>query len=586
NMICANLLAWNNYEHFMLTCTGAGGQDDDSPCPVEMELERWREFIQHIRDHQKEDAAEEEAVENEFCESETSELKQEAEEEDCLAEDMFVDLPVSSEPESGSEARDGEVDDASMALDCESGATDFSPLSKFNPTFYRRSPRITRFIELYQQQPCLWDPADEAFKDKEKRSAAYEELLEQLKTSVNLHLTAYKLKKCISSLHSQYVSITRQKKTQKLTQVPLYYHAKYTFLAKCGDPAEAESDEDEGCAKIKLVFTEENRLTSLFIELYEKFPHLYDPAHKHFSNLSERKSAILEMTDLLSGEISGLGLHTHYEVYDSIQSLRQWYSRRIKTLTDVQSVGLSLAEKRYIERCRAFMPTKTFRQKLKCEACEQAFSTDHALQAHQFRDHKMGDGGWFRCTVCELNFDRRCHLHQHIQRVHMSKAFACDLCERSFAFNNQLAAHKRTHDEKHVAKPFVCEFCGKSFKQKIQMTTHVTAVHTKIRAFKCTMCTKDFLTKRDLKDHVKAHLNIRDKVCEICQKTFTNANALVKHRHIHKEKTLQCSLCTTRFSERVSLGVHMRRTHKIIKSTQKVAEPASEALFSHTFPQT
>jgi len=167
----------------------------------------------------------------------------------------------------------------------------------------------------------------------------------------------------------------------------------------------------------------------------------------------------------------------------------------------------------------------------------------------------------------------------------MSKTFVCDICSRSFAFGNQLAIHKRTHDEKHVAKPYVCEFCGKSFKQKIQMTTHVTAVHTKIRAFKCDMCPKDFLTKRDLKDHVKAHLNIRDKVCEVCQKTFTNANALVKHRHIHKEKTLQCTLCTTRFSERVSLGVHMRRTHKIIKSTLKVAETASDALFAQSFPK-
>ncbi|XP_043064047.1 zinc finger protein 62 isoform X2 [Drosophila ficusphila] len=408
-------------------------------------------------------------------------------------------------------------------------------------------------------------------------------MLKQLKATANLHLTSYKLKKCIASLHAQYAAITRQKKTQKLTKVPLYYHKKYGFLADRGCPDEADSDEDDSDGKIKLVFTEENRLTTLFIELYSKYPHLYDPTHKNFSNLSERKSSLIEMTDLLSVEIS-LGLINHYDVYDSIQSMRQWYSRRIKTLTDVQSVGLSLAEKRYIEWCRSFMPTKTFRQKLKCEVCEQAFSTDHALQAHQFRDHKMGEGGWFRCTLCELNFDRRCHLQQHIQRVHMSKAFACDICNRSFAFGNQLASHKRTHDEKHVAKPFVCEFCGKSFKQKIQMTTHVTAVHTKIRAFKCDMCPKDFLTKRDLKDHVKAHLNIRDKVCEVCQKAFTNANALVKHRHIHKEKTLQCSLCTTRFSERVSLGVHMRRTHKIIKSTLKVAEQTNDALFSHTFP--
>ncbi|KAH8372696.1 hypothetical protein KR009_003051 [Drosophila setifemur] len=592
-VICGNILARSNYEQFVLIC--ALGND----CSVEMEVERWREFIWHIKGHnvsktESSDTDDELVATRRISSSESGEdiletVKQEnfIEEapEDCLAEAMFVDLPVSSE-ENDSED-DDEVDCPQISMDCELGASNesaFPPLVKFNPTFYRRSPRITQFIELYKQYSCLWDPADESYKNKEKRSAAYEGLMQQLKDTVNIHLTPYKLKKCIVSLHSQYAAISRQKKTQKLTKVPLYYHAKYSFLAQRENLEEAESEDDDTDAKIKLVFTEENPLTSMFIDLYSKFPHLYDPAHKQFANLSERKSAFMEITDLLTAKFP-LGILTHYDVYDSILNLRQWYSRRIKTLTEVQTVGLSLAEKRYIERCRSFMPTKTFRQKLKCEVCEQAFSTDHALQAHQFRDHKMGDGGWFRCTLCELNFDRRCHLQQHTQRVHMSKAFACDICDRSFAFGNQLTLHKRTHDEKHVAKPFVCEFCGKSFKQKIQMTTHVTAVHTKIRAFKCHLCPKDFLTKRDLKDHVKAHLNIRDKVCEVCQKTFTNANALVKHRHIHKEKTLQCSLCSTRFSERVSLGVHMRRTHKIIKSTLKVVEPAGDAIFAHTFPR-
>ncbi|XP_017077484.1 myoneurin isoform X2 [Drosophila eugracilis] len=583
-VICGNILARDNYEHFVLTCA------HKNDCLVEMEFERWREFIVHIKEHLvshtkiKEEFIDAGTITSDESECDPSMTKvfiMGEPPEDCLAEDMFVDLPVSSEDESLSEERD-EVDCASLEVVCDRGtsSTNFAPQSKVS----MRSPRITQFIELYKQQRCLWDPADESYKDKEKRAAAYEELLDQLKATVNLQLTAYTLKKCITSLHTQYAAISRQKKTQKLTKVPLYYHAKYGFLAERESLEDVDSDEEEGDSKIKLVFTEENRLTTLFIELYSKFPHLYDPTHKHFSNLGERKSSLIEITDMLTGEFS-LGLITHYDVYDCIQSMRHWYSRRIKTLTDVQSVGLSLAEKRYIERCKSFMPTKTFRQKLKCEFCEHAYSTDHALQAHQFRDHKMGEGGWFRCTLCELNFDRRCHLQQHIQRVHMSKTFICDICSRSFAFGSQLAVHKRTHDEKHVAKPFVCEFCGKSFKQKIQMTTHVTAVHTKIRAFKCDMCTKDFLTKRDLKDHVKAHLNIRDKVCEVCEKAFTNANALVKHRHIHKEKTLQCPLCTTRFSERVSLGVHMRRTHKIIKNTLKVAVPSSEALFAEAFPQ-
>lgn len=331
-----------------------------------------------------------------------------------------------------------------------------------------------------------------------------------------------------------------------------------------------------------MIFTETNKLTSYFIELYSKFPQLYDPENKDFANLNVRLGAYLEMTDLLTAEIS-LGIITHYDVYDSVLFLRQWYSRKIKGLTETQTVGLLKAEKRYIDTCKSFLRTKTFRLSLRCDMCKESFGTDHALQAHQFRAHKVGKGGWFKCMFCETHFERRCHLQQHTQRVHMGKTFSCTICERSFAFSSQLRAHLRTHDEAHVAKPFVCEFCGKSFKQKIQMSTHVTAVHTKIRAFKCSMCPKDFLTNRDLKDHIKAHLNIRDKVCETCQKTFTNANALIKHRHIHKEKKLQCSLCNTRFAERVSLGVHMKRTHKIIRNNVKVS--TSEATES-AFPET
>ncbi|KAL7735922.1 hypothetical protein ACLKA6_002367 [Drosophila palustris] len=576
-VICGTLLMRNNYNEFFLSCSTC--QID---CDVEVNIERWQEFVLHIRKVHKVGFDDDnmscgssiefkseplQSYNNSDAESNNDEDDDDDDDnKDCLAEAAFVDLPSApSDEDDGDSDSDYDNDDEIMekcpimAVSCqmdditsterESGKRNFTPTAKFNPTFYRRNPRITQFIELYKGHPCLWDPNSSSYKNKEKRSAAYMTLIDQLKSRINVHLTHYKLKKCIASLHSQYAVITRQKRTKKLTKLPLYYHEMYSFLGKRCDVDDAESDEESGDNKIKLTFGETNRLTTYFIELYSKFPQLYDPTHKDFSNLTARKAAYIEMTDLLTKEIP-LGIITHYDVYDSVLYLRQWYSRKIKGLTETQTIGLLRAEKCYIETCKSFLRTKTFRQKIPCDVCQNSFSTDHALQAHQFRAHKIADGGWFKCALCENHFERRCHLQQHNQRVHMGKTFNCSLCDRSFSFSSQLSGHMRTHDETHIAKPFVCEFCGKSFKQKIQMSNHVTAVHTKIRAFKCTMCPKDFLTKRDLKDHIKAHLNIRDKVCEICQKAFTNANALVKHRHIHREKTLQCSLCNTKFSER------------------------------------
>ncbi|KAH8297081.1 hypothetical protein KR044_004643 [Drosophila immigrans] len=615
-VVCGTLLVRNNYKDFFLSCS-----QYQHGCDVEVKLEKWQEFVLHIRNAHKVLFNDNDKV---LCgssielknDSIVNEYNSEAEindddiefndddNKDCLAEEAFVDLPsgLTYEDEDDNDSDFDTDDEVNLRLTvsinigcnkyfkiksrCWKNAQLRLIIFQFNPTFYRRNPRITQFIELYKGHPCLWDPKNAAYKNREKRNAAYVKLIDQLKASVNVHLTHYKLKKCIASLHSQYAVITRQKRTKKLTKLPLYYHEMYSFLGKRCELDDAESDEESAAEnKIKLSFMESNHLTTYFIELYAKFPQLYDSTNKDFANLKERKRAYIEMTDLLTKKIP-LGIITHYDVYDSVLYLRQWYSRKIKGLTETQTVGLLKAEKNYIETCKSFLKTTTFRQKIPCDVCNNSFSTDHALQAHQFRAHKIGDGGWFKCTLCENHFERRCHLQQHNQRVHMGKTFNCSLCERSFSFASQLSAHMRTHDETHIEKPFVCEFCGKSFKQKIQMSNHVTAVHTKIRAFKCAMCPKDFLTKRDLKDHIKAHLNIRDKVCETCQKSFTNANALVKHRHIHREKTLQCSLCNTKFSERVSLGVHMKRTHKIIRNNAKVPDAAETTLQFQTFPKT
>jgi len=149
-VICGNILTRDNYEHFVLTCA------HKNDCFVEMELERWREFILHIKEHLRETHPEtQEFAASGYISTTESDCSVapakvfiiEQPQEDCLAEDMFVDLPASSEDEDGSEEEDeDEVDCSSMAVDCELGShdsTNFAPLSKVsNYDYQKQKPPI------------------------------------------------------------------------------------------------------------------------------------------------------------------------------------------------------------------------------------------------------------------------------------------------------------------------------------------------------------------------------------------------------------------------------------------------------------
>lgn len=141
-VVCGNILARNNFEHFVLACAH---QND---CYVEMEFKRWREFIVHVKEHleanpsMQQELTTSEVISSAKCEEEISPAKVfvvEEPPENCLAEDMFVDVPPSSEndestsPVEEEEEEDDEVDSSSMTVDCELGtrnSTHFAPLTK------------------------------------------------------------------------------------------------------------------------------------------------------------------------------------------------------------------------------------------------------------------------------------------------------------------------------------------------------------------------------------------------------------------------------------------------------------------------
>ncbi|KAI8127113.1 Zinc finger protein 208 [Lucilia cuprina] len=292
--------------------------------------------------------------------------------------------------------------------------------------------------------------------------------------------------------------------------------------------------------------------TCKFIEIYEKFPLLYDKKNPLYGNLEDKQKALTDISSTLKSQ-HNIDFSEELIAF-AIDELKSWLIR-VKR----RKGKLDKTTEKYLKMCK-FMPAKRSKEKIPCSMCEKVFYTEHNLKYHLTKVHKVGDFS-FQCDLCGKKLVSKNAVLYHNLRVHVEKKYPCEFCGKLYAIPAELKVHTRIHT---AEKPHVCELCGKCFRLRNLLSLHVTRMHTKIRAFKCTMCPKDFLKNTDLRDHMKSHLNIRDKICETCGKGFTNCHSLIRHRQIHSDiKKFACKLCDAKFHQFVGLNGHMKRTHNI-----------------------
>ena len=173
-------------------------------------------------------------------------------------------------------------------------------------------------------------------------------------------------------------------------------------------------------------------------------------------------------------------------------------------------------------------------------------------------------------------------------------SFHCKECDYTFRFLGAYNNHKK--DGKCL---FVCEYCGKSFTSRhySNYKSHLK-YHVKERPHKCNICGKTYIEAQTLKIHMRKHSGDRPYVCHHCGLQFYSSSNLLSHRnsaHSDSREIHKCDICDARLSTQGNLRVHKKVVHAVERpftceicgksfKTQKSLEQVHAKVHSEDFP--
>ncbi|XP_069142721.1 uncharacterized protein [Argopecten irradians] len=243
-----------------------------------------------------------------------------------------------------------------------------------------------------------------------------------------------------------------------------------------------------------------------------------------------------------------------------------------------------------------------------CTHCSKEFKYESSLKSHIIR-HNPDAPKRFHCEKCSYESNYKANLKKHMANIHGEKVKHVRCvhpdCEKMFYTEDSMRRHLKWHSEE---RPFKCPNCDKRFKTNTALRGH-KVIHDPSRPFKCNIndCTKDFRSKKHLKNHQEEFHQIADKKfmcsqeactfaffkrshlerhlithtgerkfgCRICGRAFRHADNLKIHMRQHtNEKPVKCDLCDFACRQKSSLQYHLRKFHNIIPPSKEASNHA------------
>ena len=156
-----------------------------------------------------------------------------------------------------------------------------------------------------------------------------------------------------------------------------------------------------------------------------------------------------------------------------------------------------------------------------CKYCDKVCLNQETLSIHINNEHADRQP-LFQCAFCGLRVNNFGLYNQHVKE-HSDKAHKCYMCSELFDNTRNLRKHVRTHINQ-------CPICSRAFESLLVLSNHVNSAHLDALQGdhkKCLFCDRAFDTFDELSTHCKEH---RSFPCDICYTGFVSEPLLVEHR--------------------------------------------------------